>query len=923
MKRRIFSLLLVVSILLVPVSGTLAQVDIDHPEVATPIFAGELPEQGSSSGSEILPLFAATEPGFVVASMQAGGDRLVALQQNDGGWDWPLDDGDPNNASPLNTLGPIAMGLLQSHWHTADPDFVTALQNAGALLLTKTNNFSPSDGYLAAALDGLLGGTTYVDHVTANFYAPLAAGTYDRNGAGTLYDTAGYVDLIRTSRANGGIGNLAAWDVAMGLVGAAAAGADTTAWIDGTKAEIDELDGAEYYDVIGLAGAVYGLAYVGEDFDPTTGEHAAAGNIGDLADILVSYQINQGGFAWNSNYVIPNDSNETIQETAYAVLALNEVDRAAYLSSIVGAADYMAAVQLSTGGWENYPGSGENNEITGEALWGMHVVLPELWVDQVNGNDANDGSYENPMQTVPAALAAAVEGTTIHLLAGTYTGGLVLNKEALIVRGTDGAIVGAGSPAFTITAPDVLIEGLVIDGTGDLDSSPGILVQAGGDNLMVRDCEIANWVDGIEVAASVTSLKVVSNWIHSNADAGLQINSGVTVGGITTIEGNLFKANTGNGIQNDSGNSLMAEYNSWGDIGGPATGDGISGPDVDADPFTYAEFFMDMEPDTLATSVSIGNGETFDIAIKADAVNLYGLSFRFTYDPAVLTLNSTIFSSPWASSCSPVGTPPVGEVYYRCNLAAVTAWSATAASGSTDGTIATFNFTESDPSSSTAAWPSYIDIDPIESTAGAIGGVKVFLNNAGYNDPSVPDRDITDTDDGQINLDLANYTGFVDLQGRTDDSGATLNVYNQSTILGAINLAAGTTSAGGGYTTANIAPYQLVLNTTYYLLVDAPLYLPTTELYSGSTTDYAHSYLLNTQPLTTLNTLVLLGGDATDNDLIDISDATCIGGSYQSTSTCSGGPGADADVNADGVIDILDLTLMGGNYGLDNSSWTP
>jgi hypothetical protein len=105
--------------------------------------------------------------------------------------------------------------------------------------------------------------------------------------------------------------------------------------------------------------------------------------------------------------------------------------------------------------------------------------------------------------------------------------------------------------------------------------------------------------------------------------------------------------------------------------------------------------------------------------------------------------------------------------------------------------------------------------------------------------------------------------------------------------------------------------------------VDAPLYLPTTELFSGSTTDYAHSYLLNTQPLTTLNTLVLLGGDGTDDNLIDINDATCIGGSYQTTSTCSGGSGADADINADGVVDILDLTLMGGNYGLDNSSWTP
>jgi hypothetical protein len=79
--------------------------------------------------------------------------------------------------------------------------------------------------------------------------------------------------------------------------------------------------------------------------------------------------------------------------------------------------------------------------------------------------------------------------------------------------------------------------------------------------------------------------------------------------------------------------------------------------------------------------------------------------------------------------------------------------------------------------------------------------------------------------------------------------------------------------------------------------------------------------LQDTRPLTTLNNVVLLGGDATDDDTIDISDATCIGNDYgTSTSTCGTG---SSDVNGDGVIDILDLVLMGGNYGLSDSPWTP
>ena len=302
---------------------------------------------------------------------QDGGDRLTALQNDDGGWDWPLDDSTPTNESPLNTVGPIAMGLAQAYHKTGDSSHLSALQNAGGLLLSKTNNFSPSDGYLAVELDSIFGGSAYSSHVMTNFYNPLAAGTYDKSGEGTLYDTAGYVNLVRTARANQGIGNLAAWDVGIGLYAADLIGASTTAWSDGVKAEIDELDGTAYYDVIGLAGAVMGLAAAGDTYDPISGEHAAASSLSDLAGILAGYQLGTGGFTWNSEYLVEDDDNETIQETAYAVLALLEFNSTTYASEITSAQDYIAIAQLGTGGWESYTGAGENNEITGEALWAV------------------------------------------------------------------------------------------------------------------------------------------------------------------------------------------------------------------------------------------------------------------------------------------------------------------------------------------------------------------------------------------------------------------------------------------------------------------------------------------------------------------------------------------------------------------------
>ncbi len=192
-------------------------------------------------------------------SMQAGGDRLVDLQNNDGGWDWPLDDGTPNNDSPKNTIGPIAMGLAQAYRSTGDTSQRSALLEAGSFLLNKTT-FATSDGYLANQLDAIFGVTDYSDYVRENYYDKLASGTYSRSG--TDYDTNSYVNAVRADRASQGIPNLAAWDIGMGLVSAVAVGADTTAWISGAEAEINELDSNDYYDVIGLAGSIYGLGVI-------------------------------------------------------------------------------------------------------------------------------------------------------------------------------------------------------------------------------------------------------------------------------------------------------------------------------------------------------------------------------------------------------------------------------------------------------------------------------------------------------------------------------------------------------------------------------------------------------------------------------------------------------------------------------------
>lgn len=304
---------------------------------------------------------------------KAGGDRLVATQNADGGWDWPLLDGRPSVGNAPNILAPTAMGLLQAYQETGDPNYLDALERAGGALLSKgPYEITPDDGYFAVALDDVFAVTTYTQHVKDNFYTPLATGQYNYLKHGTLLlDTAQYVAVVRWLREREGMANLAALDCGIGLCSAALIGADTSAWVAGTKAEINELNGEDVYDVLGLAGAVLGLAVAGQDIDPAAGAHAAAGSLADLAGILAGYQLPAGGFTWNSQNMAEDAANETVQETAVAALALNVFDPNQYVETIANATAYLKRVQLPTGGWENFLEEGENNEVTGESLWAI------------------------------------------------------------------------------------------------------------------------------------------------------------------------------------------------------------------------------------------------------------------------------------------------------------------------------------------------------------------------------------------------------------------------------------------------------------------------------------------------------------------------------------------------------------------------
>jgi len=501
--------------------------------------------------------------------------RLIETQNSDGGWGWPVTGG-----SAVNTIGPIGMGFTRAYQYTQTPEHLQALQLTGNFLLTKQNNFSPSDGYLANALDGIFTGTTYKDHLNTYFYGPLAAGNYFRQGDATPYSTQTYVNRIRTNR-SGSQANMAAWDLGMGLVGAAScgvSGAELTIWIDAVKAEIDELDSNNYYDVIGLAGALYGLAYVNEEFDPTAGSHAGASSVADLAAILASYQINNGGFAWNSAYVIPNDGNETIQETSYALMALNEVNRALYLPNLIGGADYINSQQLANGGWENYPGSGENNEITAEALWSFDdATAPDPVYPVVN---QTQGLYYT---TIQAAISAANHGDIITVEPGTYTEALDVTKGiSLISLGTTTeTIINCPNGVLTTgikirpNLGTVVIDGFTVQGFTEGGIIQGMASATGTTAKIYNNIVISNGVylrNGIQVTGN--NSEVIGNIVY-----GAPLTDEWASTGILAVNGSGFIIQNNTVYSSDSGIGLLNYYGTTAMTGITITGNTLEGND--------------------------------------------------------------------------------------------------------------------------------------------------------------------------------------------------------------------------------------------------------------------------------------------------------------------------------------------------------
>ncbi|MDX2435808.1 MAG: terpene cyclase/mutase family protein, partial [Acidobacteriota bacterium] len=227
-------------------------------------------------------------------------------------------------------------------------------------------------------------------HVATELFDELAAGTYGPDD----FDTAGWIANIQTGRSGEWI-NLRPWEfhALINVAGVLGQPGQDALFEQGVLDGLNTLDNSQpstvYSDIIGLAGAVRGLAYARRYTFPAIVAPLHTGvngidNLEDLAAYLASLQNPNGSWYWHSNLAAPVTGDEDVQTTAYALLALLEVDvmtAASYQPATEAARDWLVSMQLPNGGFPEYPGGDENTEVEGEAVTAMADFDAVLFVD--------------------------------------------------------------------------------------------------------------------------------------------------------------------------------------------------------------------------------------------------------------------------------------------------------------------------------------------------------------------------------------------------------------------------------------------------------------------------------------------------------------------------------------------------------------
>lgn len=326
---------------------------------------------------------------------------------------------------------------------------------------------------------------------------------------------------------------------------------------------------------------------------------------------------------------------------------------------------------------------------------------------------------------------------------------------------------------------------------------------------------------------------------------------------IATVSGNDIRGNTTlNADNNDAGSTLNATKNWWGSKADPS---GTIGGNVNFVP--WAEALVTLTP--WRQELYICQEVTLDIVITAD--ELYGLQMILHFDPSNLEVAATGWDDTWFHPDQLGWDLVVDNVNGTVKIAASQQYDQHPDPVSGSGRVAWITF------HCTAQSIDHITLEDL-----------ILADIDGEEIPST----YTSACIKNIGPQPGGIDGTVDLQGRSDESGAVVTA-----LPGGYD---DTTDSAGDYAVTQVPPG------TYTVIVEMARYLDATK----------GGVLVNAGAVTTLGQVKLLGGDANDDDIINILDLSIIGGAFGTSPPSN----AKGDINDDGTVNILDLVLAGGNY---------
>jgi hypothetical protein len=288
--------------------------------------------------------------------------------------------------------------------------------------------------------------------------------------------------------------------------------------------------------------------------------------------------------------------------------------------------------------------------------------------------------------------------------------------------------------------------------------------------------------------------------------------------------------------------------------------------DSDVVPFVVGGGDAELWIEPPSTEVPISGETTVDIVVT-DVTDLYGVELELSFDPTIVEV---VGAQVTPGSCP---LPDFVVENIADNVAGTIRYAATSLSPSPPcvpgGVVASITFRGLAAGTSPVAFTSWLLADT--------------------NGLTIPVESVTDGE--VIVLEIGTLEGFVELQGRTNHSGAEVCAW-----AGGFPISCEPTDPTGYYL------IQLPQD-TYDIVVEMERYLD--GLKTG--------VFVPAGGVVTLPSVKLLGGDANEDDMINILDLALIGGRF---GLSEGDPGWDprADINNDLTVNILDVVLAATNF---------